>query len=96
LLYFAFKEFAAMKLSTVVALPDANGRSWLGAAAVLTILFLWLSSNPLPQVAIDEMRVGCREQPVVLTSETGVPLTSERGSYLVADNGRRQCQPVVW
>ena len=85
-----------MKLWTVVALPD--GRSRLaGAAAGLILLSMLLSLNPLSQVANDVMRLECREQSVIVTSESGVPLTSEDGRYLiVAEKGRLQCRPVVW
>jgi hypothetical protein len=64
--------------------PNTNGGLWRAIVALFALMYLLLLLSP--QVAVREKRVECREQPIYLTTESGVPLTSDRGRYLIADN----------
>ena len=90
-------KITAMVMS--VAAPPSRPRyawEWLALLHARWItLVLALLIGLLSLTAVQEMKVECRSQNQILTSESGVPLTSETGRTLVTDDEGQQCQLVV-
>jgi hypothetical protein len=83
---FGKSQQGVARVSTI-ALPRPNTNGGLRVALVaLLVAFMYGLLLLLPQVAVREMRIECREQPIYLTDEkTGERLIGN-GRYLVADD----------